>query len=177
MTDDSCGHRKLKKQLKEFFQDIMVPYSTEHKNVTFRSCWNAGKRLFVFYRHGSYKNNKFLWPGMQVDWSESSQTPEKLHNFLQNRITRPQINKPVAAMAHLSFKAKHVGHDIADTWFKSNGIRYMANRLAANGLDEWFRHEFWKHTNFVASDFFMSNNLIQISKEVNIRRYIFKNCP
>ena len=40
-------------------------------------------------------------------------------------------------MAHLSFKAKQVGHDIADTWFKSNGIRYMANRLAANGLDEW----------------------------------------
>ena len=66
VTDDSCGHRNLKKQLKEFFQDIMVPYSREHKNITFRNCWNTGKRLFVFYRHGSYRKEKFLWPGMQV---------------------------------------------------------------------------------------------------------------
>ena len=39
-----------------------------------------------------------------------------------------------------------------------------------------FQDEFWKYTNFVATDFFTSNNLIQISKEANIRRQNWMLC-
>ena len=39
-----------------------------------------------------------------------------------------------------------------------------------------FREEFWQYTNFVATDFFTSNNLIQISKQANIRRKNLKQC-
>ena len=41
-------------------------------------------------------------------------------------------------MAHLSFEEREVKSDLANLWFGDyNGIRYMASRLAENGLDDW----------------------------------------
>ena len=41
-------------------------------------------------------------------------------------------------MAHLSFEEQEVENDVINLWFgKYNGIRYMASRLAENGIDEW----------------------------------------
>ena len=41
-------------------------------------------------------------------------------------------------MAHMSFDGDGVKSDVLHLGFdKDNGIRYMASRLAKNGLDEW----------------------------------------
>ena len=47
-------------------------------------------------------------------------------------------SRATVLMAHITFEEEEVESDVINLWFgKYNGIRYMANRLAKNGLDEW----------------------------------------
>lgn len=49
------------------------------------------------------------------------------------------------------------------------GLRQMADAVNRN-LSSLFQNEWWKQTNIVATDFFLGNNLIQVSIQSNIKK-------
>lgn len=51
----------------------------------------------------------------------------------------------------------------------SGGLRQMADSVNRN-LTYKFQEEWWKETNIVATDFFLGNNLIDVSIQSNIKK-------
>lgn len=51
----------------------------------------------------------------------------------------------------------------------SGGLRQMADSVNRN-LTYQFQEEWWKEANIVATDFFLGNNLIDVSIQANIKK-------
>lgn len=51
----------------------------------------------------------------------------------------------------------------------SGGLRQMADSVNRN-LTVKFQEEWWKETNIVATDFFLGNNLIDVSIQSNLKK-------
>ncbi|PSN45286.1 hypothetical protein C0J52_17535 [Blattella germanica] len=57
-----------------------------------------------------------------------------------------------------------------DVMFNPSGsLRSMADSVNRN-LTDWFRNQWWPHTNIVATDFFLGNNLIDVAVSTNLRK-------
>lgn len=88
---------------------------------------------------------------------------------LQSRLTtvHAHVRLTTSALVKDSFP-----FDIFGLW--TNGIRIQAEKLGVV-MDRWFRYSWWKLTNGVISDFVLSNNLIEESIRVNLRRFLCKD--
>ena len=51
----------------------------------------------------------------------------------------------------------------------SGGIRQL-NDLIARPVTRWYRERWWALANIVATDFYLSNNLVEVAREANRRR-------
>lgn len=96
------------------------------------------------------------------------QTPEGLAEYL-GEVLKPS-NKPRnsqnplwAVMAELTPRPFDIIFD------PSGGLRQMAESINRN-LSSLFQNEWWKQTNIVATDFFLGNNLIDVSIQSNIKK-------
>lgn len=104
---------------------------------------------------------------MTQAWGDQ-QSSEGLKNYLEKTIVggkRPRTNQnPLwAVMAELT----PIPLDIMLK--PSGGLRQMADSINRN-LTSWFQDEWWKQTNIVATDFFLGNNLIDVSIQSNIKK-------
>ena len=74
----------------------------------------------------------------QVYWG-AARTSNDLLTYLRSKMKAiPNEWYAAALMAHMSFEKEEIEHDVVNLGFgEENGIRYMASRLAENGLDEW----------------------------------------
>ena len=50
--------------------------------------------------------------------------------------------------------------------YKSDGVRARADSVDRD-LDVWFRDRWWDAANLVATDFFLSNSMVEVAKEVS----------
>ena len=51
----------------------------------------------------------------------------------------------------------------------TGGIRRLTNKISKS-VTKWYRDIWWLKTNIVATDFFLSNNLVDVARTVNKRR-------
>ena len=72
----------------------------------------------------------------------------------------------VAALGH---GPVDVAADLLD--YRAHGIRDSADGIDRD-IDVWFRERWWDRSNLVATDFFLSNNLVDVAKQVNLKRAI-----
>lgn len=98
------------------------------------------------------------------------QTRQGLFEYLDSVLTKPQplkspntLNPLWAIMAELT----PIPLDII--FNPSGGLRQMADAVNRN-LSTLFQKEWWKQTNIVATDFFLGNNLIDVSIQSNIKK-------
>ncbi|XP_015514438.1 PI-PLC X domain-containing protein 1 [Neodiprion pinetum] len=163
-------HRRLASILhREFGGLILRPdRGVDGLGPTLNDIWTVGRRLVICYGDQQTVNEyDWLWPPMTQAWGDQ-QTAEGLKNYLERTILgskRPRTSQnPLwAVMAELT----PIPLDIMLK--PSGGLRQMADSINRN-LTVWFQDEWWKQTNIVATDFFLGNNLIDISIQSNIKK-------
>lgn len=104
---------------------------------------------------------------MSQAWG-NQQTVEGLFKYLEKVIIGPKKSRnsqnPLwAVMAELTPYPLDIIFNL------SGGLRQMADSVNRN-LTYKFQEEWWKETNIVATDFFLGNNLIDVSIQANIKK-------
>ena len=69
------------------------------------------------------------------------------------------------AMTHLTPSAMDF------LWNLTGGIRQLNDKISRS-VTLWYRDQWWTTANIVATDFFLSNNLVDVSRTVNRRRAV-----
>ncbi|PNF30828.1 hypothetical protein B7P43_G06116 [Cryptotermes secundus] len=160
-------HRCLVALLTRELKSIALPVSSVSASTLLRDIWDRddNRRLIVAYGDKNVAaESTWLWGPLSQVWG-NQQTPSGLRNFLQRSMDSAKQRSPGlwAAMAELTPTP-------LDVMFNPTGsLRVMANAVNRN-LTSWFRNEWWSHTNIVATDFFLGNNLIDVAVAANLRK-------
>ncbi|XP_012232583.1 PI-PLC X domain-containing protein 3 isoform X2 [Linepithema humile] len=163
-------HRKLVDILSQVFEGLILKpdRGIEGLGPTLNDIWTSGKRLIICYNNKHVVNEyDWLWPPLTQAWG-NQQTAEGLFEYLNEEISgskrrRNSENPLWAVMAELTPYA-------LDLFFNlSGGLRQMADSVNRN-LTVKFQEEWWKETNIVATDFFLGNDLISVSRMSNIKK-------
>ncbi|KAF3424207.1 hypothetical protein E2986_02265, partial [Frieseomelitta varia] len=168
--DRPSRHRRLAMiLLREFEGLILKPdRGVEGLGPTLNDIWTGGKRLIICYGDKHTVNEyDWLWPTMSQAWG-NQQTVEGLFKYLDKVIMGPKKSRnsqnPLwAVMAELTPYPLDIIFNL------SGGLRQMADSVNRN-LTYKFQEEWWKETNIVATDFFLGNNLIDVSIQANIKK-------
>ncbi|XP_066583005.1 uncharacterized protein [Prorops nasuta] len=169
-------HKRLANLLHQEFGDLILKLDrgVEGLGPTLNDIWSGGSRLIICYGDkqtaGEYD---WMWPPMTQAWGDQ-QTAEGLLQYLKDVITGPKKirnsrnsfsqNPLWAVMAELTACPLDIIFNPS-----SGGLRQMAdsvNRL----LTHEFQKEWWEETNIVATDYFLGNNLIDVSIQSNIKK-------
>ncbi|XP_035717341.1 PI-PLC X domain-containing protein 1-like isoform X1 [Vespa mandarinia] len=135
---------------------------------TLNDIWTGGGRLIICYSDKHTVNDyEWLWPSLSQAWG-NQQTVKGLFKYLDDVIMGPKISKnspnPLwVVMAELTPFPLDVIFEPA------GGLREMADLVNRN-LTVRFQEKWWKETNIVATDFFLGNNLIDVSIQSNIKK-------
>jgi hypothetical protein len=134
------------------------------RSVTLNDLWNMNKTLIITYSHDqSSAFSDILWSEVRHVWG-NQRTPMGLKAFLSEELQlRKWARYPWAAMTHLTPSQMDVILN------PNKGFRELSDSIARN-ITRWYRHDWWNSANIVASDFFLSNNLIEESIISNRRR-------
>ncbi|XP_074098536.1 PI-PLC X domain-containing protein 1 [Cotesia typhae] len=165
-------HRRLAIMLYREFGGLILKPSrgVDGLGPTLNEIWNSGRRLIICYGDKHTVNEfDWLWPPLTQVWG-NQQTAQGLFEYLNSvlmgaeRKPRNTLNPLWAIMAELTPRP-------FDIIFNPNGagLRQMADAVNRN-LSSLFQNEWWKQTNIVATDFFLGNNLIQVSIQSNIKK-------
>jgi len=135
-------------------------------NITPNDIWNleGQRRLLITYSHEpSADFNTVLWPEVIHAWG-NSKNPTHLKNYLTDEMVSRSGGRSYfwAAMTHLTPSP-------LDFLFNAQNFRSLNNQIARK-VSRWYRRRWWSRSNIVATDFFLSNNLIQISINANRKR-------
>ncbi|KAK0084684.1 hypothetical protein PV325_006594 [Microctonus aethiopoides] len=163
-------HRRLVSILHREFGGLILKPSrgVDGLGPTLNDIWNSGRRLIICYGDKLTVNEyEWLWPSLTQAWG-NQQTPDGLFEYLNSvlmgpRKTRNTLNPLWAIMAEMTPRPLDI------IFNPSGGLRQMADAVNKN-LSVLFQNEWWKHTNIVATDFFLGNNLIDVSIQSNIKK-------
>ncbi|XP_017753505.1 PREDICTED: PI-PLC X domain-containing protein 1-like isoform X2 [Eufriesea mexicana] len=163
-------HRQLATILSREFEGLILKPNrgVEGLGPTLNDIWTEGKRLIICYDDKHTVNEyDWLWPTMSQAWG-NQQTVEGLFKYLDKVIMGPKKSRnsqnPLwAVMAELTPYPLDIIFNL------SSGLRQMADSVNRN-LTYKFQEEWWKETNIVATDFFLGNNLIEVSIQANIKK-------
>ncbi|XP_066999455.2 PI-PLC X domain-containing protein 1 [Anabrus simplex] len=160
-------HRRLVALLNKELEQYAIPFSAASGATTLNQIWSKDRRLIIAYGESQVaRDSKWLWTPINQLWG-NQQTPSGLRNFLQRCMDsakqRRENNVLWAAMAELTPTPLEV-------MFKPSGsLRQMADSINRN-ITTWFRNVWWQNANIVATDFFLANNLIDVSIAANLRK-------
>lgn len=163
-------HRRLATILHREFGDLILKPDRGVVGLgpTLNDIWTGAGRLIISYGDKHTVNAyEWLWPSLSQAWG-NRQTVEGLFKYLDDVIMGPKRSRnsqnPLwAVMAELTPYP-------LDIIFKpSGGLRQMADSVNRN-LTTKFQEKWWKETNIVATDFFLGNNLIDVSIQANIKK-------
>ncbi|XP_050461612.1 uncharacterized protein LOC126856794 isoform X1 [Cataglyphis hispanica] len=163
-------HRKLITILHQEFEGLILKpdRGVEGLGPTLNDIWTGGKRLIICYGDKHVVNDyDWLWPPLTQVWG-NQQTVEGLFEYLDEEILgskkRKNSQNPLwAVMAELTPFPLDIFFNL------SGGLRQMADSVNRN-LTVKFQEEWWKETNIVATDFFLGNDLIWVSRMSNIKK-------
>lgn len=155
-------HQELVSLLERELSDYMIPVSFTSW-ATLNTLWATGKRLYVGYADdNSRRQNSFLFPAIKHLWGDVDNV-DGLKNYLNLTVCSQRNRRLTSAMAQLTPTTAGAIFNLY------GGLRNMAD-LVNRKISKWFRDE-WNHcANIVATDFFLANNIIEISIEANKKR-------
>lgn len=158
----SRRHEDLIDLLQAELGHYMIPVNfTSWANLN--TLWSTGKRLYVGHAdENSRKQNSFLFPAIKHLWGDVD-TKVTLKNYLNQTICRQRNGRLTSAMAQLTPTTTGA---ILNLY---GGLRKMADNVNRE-ITKWFRYEWNQCANIVATDFFLGNNIIEVSIEVNKKR-------
>ncbi|XP_013791143.2 uncharacterized protein LOC106474990 [Limulus polyphemus] len=155
-------HQDVMTMIIEEIGEYMLPLSSG-LSTTLNDMWKTNKRVLVGYGAPQRVESNLLFQSVSHLWANKD-TLEGLENYLNNGVCKYKYNFLWAAMASLTPQTLGVILD------KYGGLRQMAQDV--NGpVTRWFRERWWHCANVVATDFFLGNNLIEVSIDANRKRY------
>ncbi|KAJ8982728.1 hypothetical protein NQ317_019519, partial [Molorchus minor] len=132
------------------------------KGPSLNEIWGKNKNLIIGYADKqTVSDNPWLWHPLQQYWGNTKRVSE-LKAFLGRSITdhRVTINPLWALMAELTPQP-------IDIVFRTNNLRKLADDVNRE-LTKWFRDEWSRQVNIVATDYFLGNDLINVAIRANI---------
>lgn len=155
-------HEKLKNMIVTLLGDHMMPNSFSYSTIL-NDIWKSNKRLLVGYNSNHISGSSVLFPGIFHLWGNKETRPE-LEKFLEINICHFHRHGLYSAMVEITPTTSTVLRD------KHGGLRILAQEV--NSLvTKWFRKRWWNCTNIVSTDYFLGNNIIDVSIEANIRKF------
>ncbi|KAK9736613.1 hypothetical protein QE152_g11442 [Popillia japonica] len=156
-------HRKLIEILKRELGHFALPPSGLQvgKGPTLNEIWQHNKSLIICYGNRQMaKEYPWLWSPLQQHWGNKkyvSDLKDYLSASIENHNT---MSNPLwALMAELTITPVEV-------IFNAGSNAKLADKVNRQ-LTKWFRDEWHRETNIVATDYFLGNDLINIAIEAN----------
>lgn len=137
-------------------------HSRHGPHVTLDDLWQMGKRvIFTFNDPAVSDYTPWVWPPLPQAWA-NAQLLDDLRSFLDSQMNkRFESPRLWAAMAHLT-------PTLWDLLFRSHvGVRGLADRVSFS-ITRWLRERWGHMANIVASDFFRSNDIINVAIRTNL---------
>ncbi|XP_022903759.1 PI-PLC X domain-containing protein 1 isoform X2 [Onthophagus taurus] len=131
------------------------------KGPTLDEIWQRNKTLIICYGHRNIaKEFSWLWTPLHQYWGDKRKVDE-LKEYLRRSIkNHNSISNPLwALMAELTISP-------IDVFFVRTTNRKLAQETNKE-LSKWFRDEWGKESNIVATDFFLGNDMINVAIETN----------
>lgn len=178
---NSTLHNKFVALLNEHLGDLaLAPGGLQvGKGPSLNEIWAQNKNLILCYAEkgiarGSlnvsivgflnfFLDNYWLWQPMQQHWADTKNVGT-LKNFIKTALREHRItlNPMFALMAELTPQP-------IDWVFRTNNLRKLAND-ANRHVTKWFRDEWARDANVVATDYFLGNDIINVAIEANVNR-------
>lgn len=155
-------HKELMNLIIGIVGHYMMPTSFEC-TVTLNNIWNSNKRLMVGYASKHNMESNLFYPGAFHLWGNKETRPE-LEEFFERNMCHFRHRGIWSAMAELTPTSLGVLRD------KYGGLRNLAQDVNVY-VTKWFRERWWQCANVVATDFFLGNNIIDVSIEANTRKF------
>jgi len=158
-------HDELYEYIKDELGEFMTP-DWLGKAATMNDLWHLNRTLIVTYQD-DITENKYdnLWTEALHAWANTKH-PNNLFRYLNETMnTKQSATYMWVAMTHLTPSALDV------VWNLAGGLREMNDKISKK-ITRWYRDIWWQKANIVATDFFLSNNLVDVSRNVNRRRAI-----
>lgn len=155
-------HQLLVDFLKVEIGDLLAPPSLTWR-ASLSDIWASGKRVILAYNDATTvaANGDILWSAVSQKWGDV-QTLEDLHSYLEGLY----LNVPSgawSAMAELTPTSLDVILD------RMGGLRRMADLVNRN-VTAWYKGDWGKTVNVVATDFFRGTGIVDAALEWNRRR-------
>ena len=162
-SEGDARHTELVEYIQRELGQFMVP-TWMGKDISLNDMWELNRTLIVTYRDVRTKNKyDNLWTEAEQAWA-NARKPYQLFSYLDEAMAEKEdeVNLWVA-MTHLTPSTFDVLMNL------SGGIRWLNNKISRS-LTKWYRDIWWQKANIIATDFFLSNNMVDIAKTVNKRR-------
>jgi hypothetical protein len=167
--EDKAVHDELLQFVTLHLGDYLLKKSVVGLNPTANHVWATNASIFLTYSEDSIsRDHDFLFPNLRHAWANTNQLHE-LESYLNGAKDQYGCRGNFwSAMAELTPTTN-------DIILKPNfGLRGFA-QLVNIPVTEWYRQESWySKSNIISTDFFLGNNIIEMSVEVNRRR---ASCP
>ncbi|GFU90404.1 hypothetical protein TNCV_1328581 [Trichonephila clavipes] len=159
-------HKELMKIVLGTLGHYMIPTSYEY-TTPLNEIWKSNKRLLVGYASKQGIESNLLYPGVFHLWGNKETRPE-LEEFLNRNMCLFRHRGLWSAMAELTPTTSGVLID------KYGGLRSLAQEVNIY-VTKWFRDRWWKCANIVSTDYFLGNNVIDVSIEANAKKFAINN--
>ncbi|XP_060524652.1 uncharacterized protein LOC132701039 [Cylas formicarius] len=156
------------------FTDLVYRYLGDHalspsglqvgKGPTLNEIWAQNKSVIICYSdRNTVRETFWLWQPLQQFWGDTNSV-SSLKGFLTRSIKqhRTTINPMWALMAELTPQP-------LDFILRINNLRNLAQKVNRE-VTKWFREEWFYDANVVATDYFLSNDLIAVAIDANSRK-------
>ncbi|XP_026748880.2 PI-PLC X domain-containing protein 3 [Galleria mellonella] len=145
-----------------------VNFATEpgSRGPTLKTLLDADKRLLFSYVDNTIvRENNFLWPNLPHLWANTN-CPTELFQYLDQAIT---VSPQPTALSPLYSAMAQTTPTVLDILFLRGSLRANADDVNRNVTSRLVTR--WRqYANIVSSDFFLGNDVIDVSIALNIER-------
>ncbi|KAF7496484.1 hypothetical protein SSS_00775 [Sarcoptes scabiei] len=176
IRDLNAIRRRLKQFIRLVYQHLgpyLIPFN-ETGLPTIGEILRQGKRVLIGYAYKfddrSLPDSDLFWPPVTHLWANTDRLVE-LESYIKREICKGDRSYPNghhlrSVMGELTPKVEGV------IFRRYHGLRELA-ALVNIHYNDWFRYRWWNCSNIVAADFFLGSDLVDISIDVNRRRFQF----
>lgn len=154
------------KEILKYLRPYLAMNIQEHGyNVTMGDLWKDNKRLVIGYK-ADFRSKVRFFPAVRHLWA-NAQSVASLNFFFSNSTCSNKTDSEVTSiMAELTATPWTLLFDTnrSDIRKMAQGVNYLVSR--------WFAERWWRWSNFIASDFFLGNNLIELAIQTNAIRTV-----
>lgn len=153
-------------QLLNLIEEMVGPHLNDNSDQidyqkTFGSIVSTGRRLVLGHSESTIMGRPYLFPAVKQLWANTDSITA-LAAYFNSSLCSINLSAS-AAMAELTPKAVN--------FLNYGGLRKMASSVNFM-VTRWFRDSWYNQcVNIIASDYFLGNNIIELSIDSNKRRF------